>query len=298
MRKAEVNRSTGETQVQLYLDLDGSGWSEIDTGIGFMDHMLVLLAKHAGFDLKVKCQGDVYVDDHHSVEDIGISLGLAFAKALGDKQGICRYGDTTLAMDEALILTSLDISGRSYLDYRMEIPTEKVGTFDTELAEEFVMGFVRNAGVTLHIRQLAGTNSHHIIEGMFKSLAHTLRKAVAVDERFRNEIPSTKGRIPPSCRFSRRAADTWESPLCVTSDTVYKSVLTGGLGQIHEADGLDLNGQAALAGNLRTARVQFGFRQGKPQFLAVGSAHGHGHGHGGRHVRELLVFVMLHKTSG
>lgn len=130
MRKAEVNRSTGETQVQLYLDLDGSGWSEIDTGIGFMDHMLVLLAKHAGFDLKVKCQGDVYVDDHHSVEDIGISLGLAFAKALGDKQGICRYGDTTLAMDEALILTSLDISGRSYLDYRMEIPTEKVGTFD------------------------------------------------------------------------------------------------------------------------------------------------------------------------
>ena len=125
MRKAEVNRSTGETQVQLYLDLDGSGWSEIDTGIGFMDHMLVLLAKHAGFDLKVKCQGDVYVDDHHSVEDIGISLGLAFAKALGDKQGICRYGDTTLAMDEALILTSLDISGRSYLDYRMEIPTEK-----------------------------------------------------------------------------------------------------------------------------------------------------------------------------
>lgn len=228
MRKAEVNRSTGETQVQLYLDLDGSGWSEIDTGIGFMDHMLVLLAKHAGFDLKVKCQGDVYVDDHHSVEDIGISLGLAFAKALGDKQGICRYGDTTLAMDEALILTSLDISGRSYLDYRMEIPTEKVGTFDTELAEEFVMGFVRNAGVTIHIRQLAGTNSHHIIEGMFKSLAHTLRKAVAVDERFRNEIPSTKGRLTETEEDVIPIEDEYDDvPRGLGSDTYSKGIAKG-----------------------------------------------------------------------
>ena len=212
MRKAEVNRSTGETQVQLYLDLDGSGWSEIDTGIGFMDHMLVLLAKHAGFDLKVKCQGDVYVDDHHSVEDIGISLGLAFAKALGDKQGICRYGDTTLAMDEALILTSLDISGRSYLDYRMEIPTEKVGTFDTELAEEFVMGFVRNAGVTLHIRQLA----------------HTLRKAVAVDERFRNEIPSTKGRLTETEEDVIPIEDEYDDvPRGLGSDTYSKGIAKG-----------------------------------------------------------------------
>mgnify|MGYP004463364327 FL=1 len=228
MRKAEVNRSTGETQVQLYLDLDGSGWSEIDTGIGFMDHMLVLLAKHAGFDLKVKCQGDVYVDDHHSVEDIGISLGLAFAKALGDKHGICRYGDTTLAMDEALILTSLDISGRSYLDYRMEIPTEKVGAFDTELAEEFVTGFVRNAGVTLHIRQMAGRNSHHIIEGMFKSLAHTLRKAVAVDERFRNEIPSTKGRLTETEEDVIPIEDEYDDvPRGLGSDTYSKGIAKG-----------------------------------------------------------------------
>ncbi len=193
MRNAEVNRETGETKIQLFLDLDGTGKSNIDTGIGFMDHMLTLLAKHSGFDLMVHCDGDTYVDDHHSVEDIGISLGQAFAEAIGDKRGIYRYADTTLAMDEALILTSVDISGRSYLAYNMDIPTEKVGTFDTELAEEFILGFVRNANVTLHIRQLAGTNSHHIIEGMFKSLAHTLRKAVAFDERFRDEIPSTKG---------------------------------------------------------------------------------------------------------
>lgn len=195
MRNAEVNRMTGETKVQLFLDLDGAGKSDIDTGIGFLDHMLVLLSRHSGFDLMVKCNGDTYVDDHHSVEDIGISLGQAFAEAIGDKKGICRYADTTLAMDEALILTSVDISGRDFLDYRMEIPSEKVGSFDTELTEEFLMGFVRNAGVTLHVRQLAGRNSHHIIEGMFKSLARTLRKAVEIDERFADSIPSTKGRL-------------------------------------------------------------------------------------------------------
>ena len=195
MRNAEVNRETGETKIQLFLDLDGTGKSNIDTGIGFMDHMLTLLAKHSGFDLMVHCDGDTYVDDHHSVEDIGISLGQAFAEAIGDKRGIYRYADTTLAMDEALILTSVDISGRSYLAYNMDIPTEKVGTFDTELAEEFILGFVRNANVTLHIRQLAGTNSHHIIEGMFKSLGHTLRKATEIDARFAGDIPSTKGRL-------------------------------------------------------------------------------------------------------
>ena len=193
MRSAEANRTTGETRIHLFLDLEGLGKSDIDTGVGFLDHMLVLLAKHSGFDLVVKCDGDTYVDDHHSVEDIGISLGQAFAEAIGDKRGIFRYADTTLAMDEALILTSVDISGRSYLAYNMDIPTEKVGTFDTELVEEFLLGFVRHAGITLHVRQLAGKNSHHIIEGMFKSLAHTLRKAVAFDERFRDEIPSTKG---------------------------------------------------------------------------------------------------------
>jgi len=195
MRNAEVNRETKETKIQLWLELDGTGKSDIDTGIGFMDHMLTLLAKHSGFDLVVHCDGDTYVDDHHSVEDIGISFGRAFSDAIWEKRGICRYGDTTLPMDEALILTAVDISGRACLCYDMDIPTEKVGTFDTELVEEFLTGFVRNAGITLHVRQLAGRNSHHIIEGMFKSLGHTLRKAVAIDERFRNEIPSTKGTL-------------------------------------------------------------------------------------------------------
>lgn len=193
MRNAEVNRDTAETKIQLTLQIDGVGKSNINTGIGFLDHMLTLLAKHSGFDLMVRCDGDTHVDDHHSVEDIGISLGQAFAQAVGDKRGIYRYADTTLAMDEALVLTSVDISGRSYLAYNMDIPTEKVGTFDTELVEEFMLGFVRNANVTLHIRQLAGTNSHHIIEGMFKSLGHTLRKATEINARFENGIPSTKG---------------------------------------------------------------------------------------------------------
>lgn len=193
MRKAEIKRKTAETDIDLTLDLDGSGKSVIDTGCGFLDHMLTLFASHGKFDLNVKCVGDTNVDYHHTTEDIGIALGTAFSRALGDKRGICRYGDTILNMDEAVIMTSVDFSGRVYLGYFAQLPTEKVGDFDTELAEEFWYGFVRNAGCSLHIRQLSGRNSHHIIEGMFKSVARSLREAVAVDGRFLNEIPSTKG---------------------------------------------------------------------------------------------------------
>ena len=193
MRTAEIHRVTGETDIRLALDLDGRGDSEIDTGVGFLDHMLTLFAKHGRMDLSVTANGDTYVDDHHTVEDIGIALGQAFARAIGDKKGIRRYGDCILPMDEALIMSAVDISGRPYLGYGLEIPTEKVGTFDTELVEEFWLGFVRNAGVTLHIRQLDGKNSHHIIEGTFKSVARSLREAVSIDEEFAAEIPSTKG---------------------------------------------------------------------------------------------------------
>lgn len=193
MRNAEIRRDTAETKISISLTLEGTGKSKIDTGVGFMDHMLTLFAKHGRFDLAVKCKGDTYVDDHHSVEDIGISLGQAFSEALGDKKGIRRYADTTLPMDEALILTSVDISGRDLLAYRLDIPTQKVGTFDTELVKEFMLGFVRNSNMTLHIVQLAGENSHHIIEGTFKSLARTLKKAVEIDPDYADEIPSTKG---------------------------------------------------------------------------------------------------------
>lgn len=193
MRKAEITRKTAETDIALSLDLDGKGVSAIDTGCGFLDHMLTLFARHGGFDLNVTCKGDTYVDDHHTVEDIGIALGTAFREALGDKKGITRYADTTLPMDEALILTAVDISGRCFLGYEVSLPTEKVGTFDTELVREFWLGFIRNAGVTLHIRQLAGENSHHILEGIFKSAARTLRKAVETDPRFADSVPSTKG---------------------------------------------------------------------------------------------------------
>lgn len=193
MRTANITRKTGETDINLTLTLDGTGVSEIATGCGFLDHMLILFAKHGRFDLKLSCKGDTWVDDHHTVEDVGIALGQAFSQALGDKKGICRYGDTTLAMDESLILSSVDISGRACLGYALSIPTEKVGTFDTELTEEFWLGFVRNALMTLHIRQLAGTNSHHIIEGTFKSVARSLRKAVAIDKAFADDVPSTKG---------------------------------------------------------------------------------------------------------
>ena len=193
MRTAELTRVTGETDIRLALNLDGRGVSEIETGCGFLDHMLTLFAKHGRFDLILSCRGDNYVDDHHTVEDIGIALGQAFAVALGDKKGITRYGSTTLPMDESLILTAVDLSGRSYLGYGLEIPTEKVGSFDTELVEEFWLGFTRNAACNLHIRQLAGTNSHHIIEGAFKSVARSLKDAVAIDMAFADEIPSTKG---------------------------------------------------------------------------------------------------------
>jgi imidazoleglycerol-phosphate dehydratase len=193
MRTSEILRKTAETDISLKLNLDGTGKSAIDSGCGFLDHMLTLLAKHARFDLDVTCKGDTYVDDHHTVEDIGIALGEAFARALGDKRGIVRYGDTALPMDESLILSAVDLSGRAYLGYALEIPTEKVGTFDTELVEEFWLAFVRNAALTLHIRRLAGTNSHHIIEGAFKSVARSLRAAVAIDAAFADEIPSTKG---------------------------------------------------------------------------------------------------------
>ncbi len=193
MRTAKLNRRTAETEIALTLDLDGVGTSQVDTGCGFLDHMLTLFARHGRFDLQVSCKGDTYVDDHHTVEDIGICLGDAFARTLGEKRGIRRYGSTILPMDEALILTAVDISGRGMLCYEMNIPTEKVGTFDTELTEEFLLAFTRRSDMTLHVRQLAGTNSHHIIEGMFKSLARTLREAVSIDPDFADEIPSTKG---------------------------------------------------------------------------------------------------------
>lgn len=193
MRQAEVLRKTGETDIRVLLTLEGTGESKIDTGVGFLDHMLTLFARHGRFGLEVSCRGDTQVDDHHSTEDIGIALGKAFAEALGDKKGIVRYGSTVLPMDESLILSAADISGRGLLVYGLEIPTEKVGTFDTELTEEFFRALAHNAGITLHIRQLAGTNSHHIIEGAFKSVARSLRTAVSVDPDFADEIPSTKG---------------------------------------------------------------------------------------------------------
>ena len=195
MRTSEVKRTTAETDISLKLNLDGIGKSEIDTGCGFLDHMLTLFAKHGRFDLIVKCKGDTYVDDHHTVEDIGIALGEAFTKALGDKKGITRYGNTALPMDEALILSAVDLSGRSYLGYALEIYTQKVGTFDTELVREFFLAFTANAKCNLHINQLAGLNSHHIIEGTFKSVARSLKAAVAIDKDFADDIPSTKGVI-------------------------------------------------------------------------------------------------------
>ena len=193
MRTSTIIRRTAETDIRLTLALDGTGKSDIDTGCGFLNHMLTLFARHGRFDLTVKCVGDTDVDDHHTVEDIGICLGSAFAEALGDMGGIVRYGHTVLPMDEALILTAVDISGRCHLSYALDIPTAKIGSFDTELAQEFWLGFVRKANVTLHLRQLAGVNSHHIVEGAFKSAARSLHAAVAIDPSLNGEIPSTKG---------------------------------------------------------------------------------------------------------
>ena len=193
MRTAAINRVTAETSISLKLELYGSGASTVDSGCGFLDHMLTLFAKHGGFDLELTCKGDTQVDYHHTAEDIGICLGSAFKEALGDKKGIVRYGNMILPMDETLILTAVDLSGRSFLACELEIPTEKVGDFDTELVEEFWAAFIRTSESTLHIRQLSGKNSHHIIEGVFKSAARSLREAVSLDPRFADSLPSTKG---------------------------------------------------------------------------------------------------------
>ena len=193
MRTSNITRNTEETKISLALNLDGKGVSKIDTKCGFFDHMLTLFSKHSKIDLEVTCNGDINVDYHHTVEDVGIVLGKAILEALGDKKGINRYADTILPMDEALILTAIDISGRSYLNFDVDFPSEKIGDFDTELVEEFFMALTRNAEITLHIKKLAGENSHHIAEGAFKSFARTLRAAVALDENFKDQLPSTKG---------------------------------------------------------------------------------------------------------
>ncbi len=193
MRSAEIIRTTKETDIRLTLSLDGRGKSNIDTGCGFLNHMLTLFASHGRFDLNVYCKGDIDVDFHHTAEDVGICLGQAFTKALGDKKGITRYGSFILPMDEALILTAADISGRCHLCYDLEIPAQKIGSFDSELVQEFFLAFVRNCPMSLHIRKLEGTNSHHIAEGAFKSVARTLKAAVKIDADTANEIPSTKG---------------------------------------------------------------------------------------------------------
>lgn len=193
MRKHEIIRTTKETDISLALCLDGTGKSNIDTGCGFLDHMLTLFAKHGNMTLSVLCNGDTYVDYHHTVEDIGIALGQAFKEALGDCRGITRYGDIILPMDESLIMAAVDVSGRGMLCFDLNIPTLKVGDFDTELVYEFYEAFARNAGITLHIKQLSGRNSHHIIEGSFKAVARVMRKAVKIDAEVKDEIPSTKG---------------------------------------------------------------------------------------------------------
>ncbi len=193
MRKANLNRKTAETDIILKLDLDGTGKSQIDSGCGFLDHMLTLFAKHGRFDLSLTCKGDINVDYHHTTEDIGIVLGQAFDKALGDKKGITRYGSFILPMDEALILTAVDLSGRSFLVKDIDIKANKVGDFDTELVEEFLLAFTRNANCTLHVKQLSGSNAHHIIEGIFKCLARALKQAVKIEQDAKDEIPSTKG---------------------------------------------------------------------------------------------------------
>ena len=195
MRTASITRKTSETDITLTLNLDGTGETTIATGVGFLDHMLTLFARHGRFDLTVTCKGDTNVDDHHTVEDIAIVLGSALAEALGNKAGITRYGSFLLPMDEALVLCALDISGRATLRYGLNPPSQKVGTLDTELVEEFFMGFTRAAGVTLHLRQLDGTNSHHILEAAFKGFGRALRQAVAIDPALNGEIPSTKGVI-------------------------------------------------------------------------------------------------------
>lgn len=193
MRTSTIERNTAETKIKLSLNIDGDGKSNIDTGVGFFDHMLTLFARHGGFDLDVVCDGDIEVDAHHTVEDVGICLGKAFAEALGDRRGICRYGDIILPMDEALMMAAVDLSGRAYLDYRVQIKRPRVGTFDTELGEEFFIALVRESNICLHLRKLAGKNAHHILEAAFKATARAMRAAAAKDSRFPDEIPSSKG---------------------------------------------------------------------------------------------------------
>ena len=193
MRTAHIKRDTRETQIQLSLNLDGTGKADIATGVGFLDHMLELFARHGDFDLTVRCRGDTRVDGHHSVEDIGICLGRAFAEALGDKRGITRYGQFLLPMDETLVLCACDLSGRDYLGWAVDLPAQRVGDFDTELAKEFWLAFVRNCPMSLHLRLLAGENTHHILEAVFKGAGRALKMAAAPDEKHRDEIPSTKG---------------------------------------------------------------------------------------------------------
>ena len=195
MRSAQIERKTAETDVRLTLSLDGAGRAQVDTGVGFLDHMLTLFAAHGRFDLSVTCAGDTQVDDHHSVEDIGIALGDAVAQALGEKRGIRRYGSMLLPMDEALVLCAVDLSGRSTLRMQASFPSQKIGAFATELVEEFFTAFARQAGATLHLRQLDGANSHHIAEAMFKAFARALSEAVSLDARLAGEIPSTKGAL-------------------------------------------------------------------------------------------------------
>ena len=195
MRKITAQRRTGETDIALTIDLDGRGAYQVDTGCGFLDHMLALFARHGRCDLTLTCQGDTQVDDHHTVEDVAIVLGGAMSQALGDRAGICRYGSCILPMDEALVLAAVDISGRPAVGYGMQIPSQKVGTFDTELVEEFLQALARSWGAAIHVRQFAGQNSHHIIEAMFKALARALAEAVRIDEKYAGEIPSTKGTI-------------------------------------------------------------------------------------------------------
>jgi len=193
MRNANISRETNETKIKLTLSLDGAGTSRADTGVGFLDHMLTLFAAHGRFDLNVNCTGDLKVDAHHTVEDIGIALGQAFNKSLGDRRGITRYGSFTLPMDEALVLVALDISGRAYLNYDLKLPYQSIGAMDVELIEEFFLGFVRSACITLNIKQLEGKNAHHIIEAAFKCFGRAMAQAVTIDERLGGEILSTKG---------------------------------------------------------------------------------------------------------
>lgn len=193
MRRSDIRRDTNETKIRLALELDGTGKADIATGVGFLDHMLTLFARHGDFDLTVRCQGDTQVDGHHTVEDTGICLGRAFAEALGDKRGIARYGQFLLPMDETLVLIACDLSGRDYLGWAVDLPAQKVGDFDTELAREFWLAFVRECPMALHIRLLAGENTHHILEAVFKGAGRALKMAAAVDEKHRDEIPSTKG---------------------------------------------------------------------------------------------------------